>query len=122
MTEASQDNLLARLAGQGNVADPEPWAAVAASKPRHAQGEAKDAKLDELLDRIRGVTKSEATSDDAAPATSATPATTAAPASSATAGDDAGAERDAFMPVEPKSLLEAQLTPSNVEGLILKLM
>ena len=61
MPEASSDDLLARLAGQGGSAGVDPWAAVAASKPRHATVEGKaaagaeDKKLDQMIERIHGL-------------------------------------------------------------------
>jgi hypothetical protein len=56
MTDTSNDNLLARLAGQGTAVGPDPWAAVAASQPQHAAVVNKtgpqDEKLDQLLVRL----------------------------------------------------------------------
>jgi DNA-binding PadR family transcriptional regulator len=108
MTEISNDNLLARLAGQGGTAEGDPWAAVAASQPHHESVADKrsaatnDEKLDELLDHLREV------------------ASAIAPeAARATLGQSDGA---AFVPHEPVSFLAAQLTTSAVEGLILKLL
>jgi len=107
MSETTNDNLLARLAGQGDPADSNSWASVAASLPRHA-AQAKpasksDQNLDALLDRIRAVT-SEAEADAASAA--------------ATTKD----ETNDFVPMEPSSLEEAELTPSAVEGLFLKML
>lgn len=104
MSETSNDNLLARLAGQGSAADSTSWAAVAASQPRPAAppkpAGASDQKLDALLDRIRGITANAEASVAAANAPT----------------------KDEFVPMEPTSLDEAQLTPSAVEGLFLKML
>jgi hypothetical protein len=99
MADLSHDSLLARLAGQGNTADPHTWAAVAASQPQHAAAEKTGEKLDEMLGRIREKTS---------------PAENAAPPAAATA--------DEFVPIEPSSFEEAQITTSAVEGLFLKLL
>jgi DNA-binding PadR family transcriptional regulator len=109
MTEISEDNLLARLAGQGGSTGPDPWAAVAASQPQHAvvdpkSGDNRDPKLDELLSRIRGM---------------ASPAEVPPKAVVAAWAPDL---ENSFVPVEPKSFAEAQLTSSIVEELILKLL
>jgi hypothetical protein len=104
MSSASNDNLLARLAGQGGETEGDPWAAVAATQPRHEsidghrQASPQDEALNRLLGRIHG-----------------------APGQSATATAPDGAEA-AFVPLEPNTVEEAQLTPSAVEGLILKLL
>jgi hypothetical protein len=107
MAETTNDDLLARLAGQGGAAGADPWAAVAASLPRHAAAEEKggdasgDEKLGQLLDRIRGLSGEE---------------------SAAPAGTTSGAQEETFVPLEPKSFAEAGLTTSAVEALILKLL
>jgi hypothetical protein len=51
MSDLSADNLLARLAGQGSQTGPDPWAAVAASRPRHASEKSPAAsdKLEKML-------------------------------------------------------------------------
>ena len=114
MAESSSNDLLARLAGQGNSADPGSWASVAASQPHHAAAEeanaaaakqsaAADQKLDQFLDRIQGLVS---------PAKHSAKETAAA----------GTACQDAFVPLEPSSFLDAQLTPSSVESLILKLL
>jgi hypothetical protein len=102
MTDVSTNDILARLAGQGNSADPGSWAAVAASQPRHASvaDDAADDKLDELLQRIQGLV-SPAKAEAALPA---------------------GTASTTFVPLEPSSFLEAQLTTSSVETLVLKLL
>jgi hypothetical protein len=107
LTEISNDNLLARLASQGNSHDPDPWAAVAASEPHHATVAPRapgqqDGKPPEVTDPIPSVT-------DAAAAASAH-------------GVPSSAAAVPFVPIEPKSFAEAQLTTSAVEGLLLKLM
>src|SRR4029079_1926502 len=84
------------------AADSTSWAEVAASQPQHAtSGGGGAEKLDELLERLRDMTNSP---DSAVP-----------PAVSPVAVDE-------FIPIEPTTLEEAQLTTSAVEGLILKMM
>ena len=106
MSDTQNDNLLARLAGKGNGDDASAWAALAACEPKRAsssQAAAKpDDKLNAMLDRIRQV----AGDAPAVPPTSAVAETSA----------------DTFLPLEPKSFEEAQLSVSSVEGLILKLL
>jgi len=116
MADSTHNDLLARLAGTGHTGDgPDPYAAVAASTPDHdgqhengqdeKQAQA-DEKLDALIDRIGQL---------------------APDAKNAIAGTDAepppkGKEHlhNSFLPIEPESFLEAQLTDSEVEALILK--
>jgi hypothetical protein len=108
MTEVTNDSLLAQLAGQAAGADP--WAALAASPPKHAQPDdasdkATDEKLGQLLDRIRDL------------------ATPSSAAELSTAQIVAGAStRDSFIPLEPATFAEAGLTTSAVEGLMLKML
>jgi predicted ATPase with chaperone activity len=104
MARASDDNLLARLAGRGNAADgTDPWATLATTEPDHDLPEAKDQKLDALLDRINQLTGTK--TDDAKAAK--TPA-------------EEEHDSHTFLPTEPTSFGEAQLTESEVESLILK--
>jgi hypothetical protein len=116
MADTSTNDLLARLAGQGNSADPGSWAAVAASQPHHAAAtegalatedaattEADD-KLDKVLDRIKSLASPENRSSGASEAASA------------------GTAQREFVPLEPASFLDAQLTTSGVEALVLKLL
>jgi hypothetical protein len=110
MTDASTNDLLARLAGQGNSADPGSWASVAASQPHHSAApdegaaNAADEKLDQFLDRIQGLVSAKKPSCEPAAAATAT------------------TSQHEFVPIEPSSFLDAQLTTSNVEALILKLL
>lgn len=102
MADLANDSLLARLAGQGTAADSNSWAEVAASQPQHAASASRGAeKLDELLERLRDMTVS--------------PEGAAPPAASTETPEE-------FIPIEPTTLEEAQLTPSAVEGLFLKMM
>jgi hypothetical protein len=111
MAQSANDDLLARLAGQGGTAGPDPWAAIAASAPRHASIEEKapatpeDEKLGQLIDRLKNLTDPQA-----------------APDAAAVGAGGAGGESDAFVPIEPTSFAEAGLTTSAVEGLVLKLL
>jgi DNA-binding PadR family transcriptional regulator len=112
MTDATHDDLLARLAGQSGLPGEDPWAAIAASQPRHTSVEGKesppveDEKLAQILDRIRGVTNGKDGSIDLAAASKVV----------------ALEGKEAFVPIEPRTIEEAGLTTSNVEGLILKLL
>ena len=111
MADISHDDLLARLAGQGDPADSNSWAAVAASLPLHATpGGKPDEKLDQLLGRIRDITTPPELVDEDAP--------DAIPPLAANLPN----APDAFVPIEPDSLEAAQLTTSAVEGLFLKLL
>ncbi len=105
MSNTSQDNLLARLAGRGQEAsDPALWAAVAATEPEQAGP--KDEKLEQLLDRLAALRKS--APEDQTPAAAEARAT--------------GTVCNPFVPVEPASFQEAQLTESEVEALVLKFL
>jgi hypothetical protein len=110
------ENLLARLAGHTKTGGSDPWAVVAASRPAHETEVRKtsDVGLEDLVRRIQemkpGLTKSPSSDSGVASAASGT-AAAAAPA-----------ERIAFVPHEPASFLEAELTESEVEALILKFL
>ncbi len=114
MPDTSHDDLLARLAGQSGLPGEDPWAAIAASQPRHAAVDGKepdgteDEKLAQLLKRVHGVADG---GDHAAEA-----------ASRLTAKTRDGVAKDPFVPLEPRTIAEAGLTISGVEGLILKLL
>lgn len=110
MAETSENDLLARLAGHGTQADgPDPWAAIAASEPGHDQEEEKDEKLGELIDRINDLTGK-----------SASDAALEAPEpSSPQEGEHL---QNTFLPIEPESFRQADLTDSEVEALILKFL
>ena len=102
MSKSPEDSLLARLAGGGV----DPWAELAATEPDHDapdEKDEKDEKLDALLDRINQL---KATTDK--------PSSIAAP--------EPEADENAFVPVEPESFREAQLTDSEVEALALKFL
>jgi hypothetical protein len=110
MSNTSQESLLARLARRGQEpGDPELWAAIAATEPGHdapSAGEPKDEKLEELLDRLTQLRKPAPA--DQEPASAQTSATSVF--------------FNTFLPVEPASFQEAQLTDSEVEALILKFL
>src|SRR4051812_42843698 len=107
MADSTSENLLARLAGRGNHDGLDPWASIAATLPQHAKAasepakEKPDNKLEELLSRI--------TSLQAEPQLCSTPSPTFA-------------STVEFIPLEPKSFYEAQLTSSEVEALLLKIL
>ncbi len=108
MAETTNDDLLARLAGQGGTAGGDPWASIAASLPRHSAAEEKpasadDPKLEQLLDRLRNTAGASQNTPEAA-------------------GQAAGLAGETFVPLEPATFAEAGLTISGVEGLTLKLL
>ncbi len=105
MTQTSSDNLLARLAGGGN--DMDAWSSLDATRPAHddaapvptvdewdeQEQKERDAKLDHLLSRIADLA----------------------------GGNNMTIDEDgAFLPLEPDTLEEAQLSEGEVEALILK--
>ena len=106
----SNENLLALLNSKGNNAAVDPWTALDATRPMHDRPKApeKDAKLDELLNRINGIKGGEQLAEETTEAVESNNA--------------AVAVDGAFLPVEPKSFTEAQLTASEVESLMLKLL
>ncbi len=123
MSEITAESILARLNGH-STSGPDPWPALAAAQPRHdapradairpeipakaspaagssdEAGGKNDTQLDELLSRVRSLT-------------SVPPAAEPAPAAEHAAG---------FLPPEPNSFAAANLTTSEVESLILKLL
>ncbi|MCX7424406.1 MAG: AAA family ATPase [Planctomycetia bacterium] len=118
MNDAFDKDLLSRLARGDLAADgSDPWASVAAAEPDHdaiadPASEAvpspvdTEAKLEAMLDRLHGLVD-----DRRAPR--------------ASSGDSAGQDEaehlaNPFVPLEPTSLGEADLTESSVEALILK--
>jgi hypothetical protein len=107
MSPTSDDNLLARLAGAqpGGV---DPWSELAASEPEHdaPRKSGEDPKLDSLLDRINRL--GAASEEDEPEGATALP------------GEEA--HDDPFLPLEPASFREAQLSDSEVESLILKFL
>ena len=110
MARTPEDDLLARLAGHGGQPDgSDPWAAVAASKPRHDEENEKDEKLDELIDRINqlGDQPAENAAEDA---------------SQPDCTPDGEHLKNDYWPVEPESFRAADLTESEVEALILKFL
>lgn len=125
MAEPSQAELLARLAGKTGGGDGSAWAALAATEPQHAAArqrntDGKDDKLDSLLKRISnlapqgGVVK-------APPEAASVPAVhTSSPAASA--ARPVAATADEFIPIEPDTFRQSQLTESQVETLLLKLL
>ena len=103
------ENLLELLTAKGKNATEDPWTTLDATRPEHDRPKPaeKDAKLNELLNRI-GALKNGA---PAAETATGVPSSNGAPL-----------EKGAFLPVEPKSFAEAQLTTSEVEALMLKLL
>jgi hypothetical protein len=108
MSTSSDDNLLARLAAAGADRDADPWSELAATEPDEepSSGAEKDEKLDALLDRISQLgTEGPGQPGPAEPAQVAEPL-----------------DVNGFVPLEPESFREAQLTDSEVEALILKFL
>ena len=107
MPDASDRNLLARLAAPASGADPtDPWSQVFATEPEPEEDAApsSDAKLDALLGRIQQIAGGPKNQ-------------------SPTAGEaPVAAEhlRNTFVPIEPSSFEEAGLTDTEVEALTLK--
>ena len=103
MNPSSDENLLARLAGGGTDGG-DPWSELAATEPDHDPpvpgGQNKDEKLDALVDRINKL--------GAEPGAEGTPPEP----------DD----ENPFVPTEPASFRQAELTDSEVEALILKFL
>ena len=130
MPETTRDDLLALLNGQAVPGGPDPWAAVAASAPQHAAVESRSERqetVDELVEKIREIAKPTAPkTSEPGPAASQP---LAAPAIHIKSADDAPEPKqaeatppDAFIPIEPRTFEEAQMTVSNVEALILKML
>jgi len=112
MADLSDDNLLARLAS-GNSDDDgtDPWSSLASAEPDHdviaeSVEEKQDEKLDALLGRIKKMTGQESEETDKAENT----------------GIEPEHLKNTFLPIEPESFREAQLTDSEVEALILKFL
>ena len=122
MSDATKDNLLARLAGHGDAAEgPDPWTAIAVTEPETdlpgapitpdeeaaADGDPLldrqvDAKLDELLSRINLLRSGESNKS-----------AVAAPGASVP---------DAFVPIEPETWDDAKVTEGETEAFILKFL
>ncbi|RIK82499.1 MAG: AAA family ATPase [Planctomycetota bacterium] len=103
MSDVTLDNLLARLAGHGKGSSDDPWSSLAAATPQHtretevpkkkAGGDGVDGVLDRLNSLAGGTPKK-------------SPRATIDP--------------NGFLPIEPETFLDAELTDSQVEALILK--
>lgn len=110
----AQQNLLSRLAGAGPGQDDGAWTSLAASEPQHAtrrHREGKDEQLTQILKRISSLAGDSGVLKAAAePPPEQKPKTLAE-----TATED-------FVPIEPETFRQAQLTESQVESLILKLL
>lgn len=104
------DNLLSRLA-HGNSADSsDHWSVLAATEPDHDRREEKDERLNAILSRIKGLTDKTDNQGGAS----------AAPPSSRTVERPSADPDHGFIPIEPGSFSQAQLTDSEVESLVLK--
>jgi hypothetical protein len=106
------ENLLARLAGTGQSGEgPDPWAAVAATQPDHESAGDKEKKLESLLSRIKHLTQT-ASAVAEPPEFPMSPGSLVRPMPG----------KEAFIPREPESFKEADLTDTEVEALILKFL
>ncbi|MGQ9574785.1 MAG: AAA family ATPase [Thermoguttaceae bacterium] len=114
MGSPTEDNLLARLAGGRKGAEgPDPWSTLAATEPEHDEPvPQKDPKLDALISRIQQLA-GQAADKRAGPEPLLPPGPAGSP------DDQADTP---FVPVEPTSLREADLTDTEVEALILKFL
>ena len=109
MSDTTQDNLLSRLAGKESTpSDENPWNALDAANPQHASGANPDPKLEGLLQRISSLTTAPGVED----------VPTTGPAKDA----EPEVIEEGFLPTEPTSFQQAQLTDSEVEALVLKLL
>jgi MoxR-like ATPase/DNA-binding HxlR family transcriptional regulator len=108
MPDISTDDLLERLSGAPHTAGSDPWAAVAASQPQHAAPVTTVGKPNE-----KPIDPAEPIPAQASPAVLS---------SESAASISPPLDPDAFLPIEPRSFAEAQLTTSAVEGLVLKLL
>jgi predicted ATPase with chaperone activity len=110
MNPASDENLLARLARGGSDASAgDAWSELAATEPEHdtsADGPEEDDKLDALIERLSKLGGAEVEAGSEAAGSSL----------------ETGAGDHGFLPVEPSSFREAQLTDSEVEALVLKFL
>ena len=99
MSTSVEDNLLERLAGTGAQSDDAAWDAVAATTPQADEDSGQnDDRLSSLLDRINKLTGS----------------------SDKPGGSNGEPQDGGFIPTEPDSFEEAQLTESEIESLVLK--
>jgi hypothetical protein len=105
MTDPSTENLLARLAGKAAKSNSQdPWNELAATEPDHdAPVETADQRLDALVNRIKRLATEPSGVEDRGES-------------------EPESEQDLFVPVEPQSLAEAQLTDSQIEALALKFL
>ncbi len=111
MAETPENDLLARLAGHDPRADgADLWSAVAASEPDHDRDDQqKDEKLDALIERINQL------GDKPAGDAAGTP-------SEADPPQEGENLKNTYLPIEPESFRQADLTDSEVEALILKFL
>jgi hypothetical protein len=125
MPENARDNLLARLAGKSTAGGDGPsWATISTTQPQHAQGasrvvpdtidapppgsskEGAEGRLEHLLKRISTLAVEQG----------------AAKAQAVLGTAPGNRPPDAFMPIEPQTWAEAQLTEVQVESIILKFL
>jgi len=110
MTTPSDENLLARLAAGSGIGDgPDPLSTLAATEPDHDSppDDENNEKLQALLGRIKHLTAHRGAIASESPLEGPLEETDAA-------------DRNPFLPIEPESFADAQLTESEVEALVLK--
>lgn len=111
MTRTSAEELLARLMGGKSGKGSSSWAALAATEPDHdapPKAEDHDRKLDDLVSRLQSLAEGSGAAQRA-PKDASSPVPEGEPAAEL-----------AFVPIEPSSFAEAELTDSEVEALVLK--
>jgi hypothetical protein len=127
MTKSTDNNLMALLGKKAGGTDT--WTALAAKAPAHEPAEPrspeKDAKLQQLLQRINQLTTPADPRKTASPTAALKPSTPEQNHATATGAAPAAAEvdpslTDDFLPIEPPTVRDAGLTDSEVEALPLK--
>lgn len=108
MSTPGEDSILARLA-KGN--EDSFVRELEATPPKHAPQESADPKLESLLGRLEKITGKKIAKD--APAAAPEPAV---------GGPVPEGLDDSFLPLEPKSFREMELTDSEIEALVLKFL
>jgi hypothetical protein len=129
MTKSTDNNLMALLGKKAGGTDT--WTALAAKAPAHEPVEPrspeKDAKLQQLLQRINQLTTPADPRKTASPTAAPKPSTpeqnhSTAVGAVATTVEVDPALTDDFLPIEPPTVRDAGLTDSEVEALLLKFL
>ena len=126
MTKSTDNSLMALLGKKAGGTDT--WTALAAKAPTHEPVEAKspekDAKLQQLLQRINSLTTPADPRKTASPTAALKPATVEQATTTGASVDPAinPEMADEFLPIEPPTVRDAGLTDSEVEALLLKFL